>query len=325
MNLLLTATLLLIGGTDEWQYHGEMGFVNSATMEKKSPQEFYRYALKSDPAGGHDQTLYFLSLIVDHVQDKALREEALFARSDILFNAQRYLEAYQECDSLILKYPDSGHLTEVKLRAMESAWRIAKQGHIETVLGMPVYRSSKRGIDLLRKMLERFPKEDFSDDYAFLLGMYYFQNRDYEEAETEFALLVDQYPDSDSAPLALFKLGEIGLLKFDGIDRDLRPLQDTRRHFQRFIDEYGQNPQQRLRTEEAKEKITLILNVQADQELKIADYYQWKDFPKAAAIYYRSILRKYPNTVAAEQARHRLRLGQKGADSSQPPLKQPDP
>ena len=58
------------------------------------------------------------------------------------------------------------------------------------------------GIEVLREFLRRFPDSDFTANARFYLGHFYYQKRDYRQAEREFDELLTRYPESTFANLA---------------------------------------------------------------------------------------------------------------------------
>jgi outer membrane protein assembly factor BamD (BamD/ComL family) len=320
--------LLLLGAADAWEYRPGIGFVNSSSMEKKSPEEFLAYAAARREAGDPAFAVAALTLVMTHAPDGALRERAHFERAETQLKRGNPYEAYYDYEAFILRYPQSDRATQAKRMEMTAALELARVGHRETVLGIPLFSSSRTGIEYLRDALKRYPREDFSADFYQKLGMFYYDREDWDKAIEEFQQVLDQYADAAESVLALYMLGRTSEQKFDTVDRDIRPLKDARRHFERFLEEAD-----RLRRlpppadfwvgkliGAVRERLARVYDLMLEKLLLVADYYVFKGFPRSAALYYQAILREdfsfrrvlkdpkdFPETRAALKARSWLR------------------
>jgi hypothetical protein len=125
---------------------------------------------------------------------------------------------------------------------------------------------------------------------------------------------------SDSAPRALLLRARIRLNRFEGIDYDLKPLIDAKRDYEKFAGDFLRHAEdpgrlrqlgldaERLKTMEAqvREGLRFVTSKQAEKELALARFYLHRDRPKSAKVYLDSILRNFPSTSAAIDARRLL-------------------
>lgn len=298
----------------DWEYRQGIGFVNTDTMEKKTPEEFLQYAVRLREAGRFDEALRALSLILQNVPDPALREAAHFERAETYFKAGSPYEAYNDFEQFIPRFPQSDRGTLAKRREMEAALAMAREGHKERVLGIPLISTSRTGVDLLREALRRYPREEFSAEFYQQLGMFFYERADYDSAEVEFLTVIEQYPDSPMVVPALYMLGRCRENRFDGLSYDVKSIRDAKRHYERFVEEAD-----RMRRlpgpardwvdayyETVKQRIASINERLAEKEWITGEYYDWKGRPRSAAVYYRAIVRHYPATAVAAKARRKL-------------------
>jgi outer membrane protein assembly factor BamD (BamD/ComL family) len=313
---ILLAGLLL----QDWEYRPGAGFVNLETMEQKSPAEFLAHALELRKKERHGEAIQALGLILVHVPDPALRESAHYERAETYRAGARYFEAYHDFEAFIRRYPQSERATEAKRMAMTSALELARAGHTTAI----VFSSSKAGVEYLREALRNYPREDFSSDFVQKLGMFYYERGDWDLADEEFKKVLDQYGDTPDAVLALYMLGRTAEIRFDRVDKDIKPLKDARRHYERFVEEAD-----RMRGLPApaqgwvdrllplvQERLGWVYDRMLEKQLLVAEYYDWKGLPKSARVFYVSILKddasfrkvlpKYPANEAARKARRRL-------------------
>jgi outer membrane protein assembly factor BamD (BamD/ComL family) len=319
---MLAALALALSLQEGWEYRQEFGFVNRDTMERKPPGEFLKYALVRRDAGDADFAVAAASQILNHVQDPLLREEAHFARAESQAKTGRLFEAYHDYEAFILRYPQSDRATKAKLREMEAALELARRGHGSGPLGL--FSSSRTGVDYLRDALRRYPREDFSAAFFNRLGFFFYERAEWDRAAEEFQHVLDQYADSAESVLSLYMLGRCAHQRFDTVDRDVKPLKEARRHYERFLEE-----QERMRKLSGEARawvdryagsveahLETVYGLLLRKQLLTAEYYDWKGYPRAAAIYYRTILaeeasfkrilKAFPETPAASKARRRL-------------------
>ena len=309
----------------EWQSRpGGGSFVNPATMEQKSPEELLKHALARRDAGDFDGALAALYPLVQAAPEGSLRETAHFERAETLFKAGRHFDAYDDYEKFILRYPQSTRAARAKELEMESALRLARTGHRDRILFIPLVSSPKTGIDFLKDSLRRYPREDFSAGYYQRLGKFYYERGEWENASDQFKIVREQYADSPDSVFALYMLGLTSESRFDAVDYDPKHLQVARRYYESFLEEAD-----RLRKlpPPAKdsvdglvgavgERLSVVYQHLMVKTYRTARYYDWKDLPWSAAIYYRAILKddasfrkilpRFPETEAVRGAKARI-------------------
>jgi len=310
----MTIAMLLILAADVWEYKPGVGFVNRDTLERKTPQQFYQHGVALAQGRRTEEALAVFDLLLRHVTDRDLVESARFKRGETLWSGSLFGRAYQEFDDFLRLFPESAQAQRAKQLQMDSAFLIAQEGSSEGFLGF-LSKSPKAGLDLLRAVLQRYPREPFSSVYYYKMAKLWVEDRQFESAENELKFLLTEYRETVEAPRAILLLGEIGLLKFDSIRYDVRGLADARRNFERFIVEAESlsriSPESAAFVKEnlpyAKEKLIFVNETEAEKEFETAEYYRKKGHYRSARVYYNSILRLYPRTSWAAKARERLK------------------
>lgn len=308
---MMTLILALLA-SDVWEYRPGIGFVNRETMERKTPQQFYEYGVALAKARKTDEALAVFDLLLRHVTDREIAENARFKKGETLWSGSRFGPAYTEFDDFLRLFPESPNAQKAKMLQMDSAFLIAQEGG-EGFLGL--FKSSKPGLDLLRAALLRFPREPFSSLYYYKMAKLLVEERNFEGAENELKFILSEYRETIEAPRAILLLGDIGLLKFDSVDYDTRGLADARRNFERFLaeaDELSKISREaaafvKENLAYAREKLGYLNETEAEKEYQTAEYYRKRGHDRSAKVYYNSILRHYPKTAWAVKARERLK------------------
>ena len=254
-------------------------------------------------------------------------EDALWERAKARSAAGEHFEAYHAYREFVLRYPQSPRASEAKRMEMASGLELAKSGHASSTLGVKLFSTSTTGVEYLRDSLRRYPREEFAADFTQKLGMFYYRRSEWDTAALEFQTVLDQYGESPESVLALYMLALTAEQRFDGVERDLKPVREARRLHERFLEEADKmrrlpDPAPRWVDElvpAVKARLARIYGLLLEKHLRTAEYYDWKDFQRAASVYYRTILkdeasyrrvlpdpRDYPVHESVKKARARL-------------------
>lgn len=327
--MTLAIALLLL--QDAWEYRAPVrAFVNPATLEQKAPDDLFALGerLFSEGEPGRARVIFqsmAQSLPADVPELQPLRERSLFAAARSAYASGDFAGSYAGFETFLARYPDgdlAAGLQGARYYLCQSAFNLAQVGEQASVLGLPLYRTSKAGIELLRKSLSRFPRESFSDDFIFALGEFLFQQGRFDEARTEFEtiLLAGNYEKTNSAPKAQLRLARLSLAKFDGVDYDVKMLADAKREYEKFLSSWARaagDPRTLAALElteagleamvlEARKGIAEIDEKLAEKQWTLAQYYVGRGRPASARAYLRTILSDFPSTSWAPKARELL-------------------
>ena len=152
---------------------------------------------------------------------------------------------------------------------------------------------------LFRNMLSDFPGSHLSDEAQFGLGKAFQCQKDYVTSIFEYERLLNEYPVSPYAAEARFQIGECYYQDARDIHHDQDETHKAIREFARFIEDY---PQSDL-VSQAEERIKALRNQLAQKDVMIAyDYILWKYYT-SAKVYAEGVLKEYPGTESALEAR----------------------
>ena len=152
---------------------------------------------------------------------------------------------------------------------------------------------------LFQNMLSDFPGSHLTDDAQFGLGKSFQCQKDYLTAVFEYERLLNEYPVSPFAAEARFQIGECYYQDARDIHHDQDETQKAIREFARFIEDY---PDSDL-VSDAQNRIRELRNQLASKEVMIAqNYIKWKYYT-SAKLYAEGVLKQYPDTDAALEAR----------------------
>jgi TolA-binding protein len=178
------------------------------------------------------------------------------------------------------------------------------------------------GLEILDRVWQREPGSPLGEMALKLKADYFFQNGDFDLAQDEYANLAQQYPSGRFIQLAMLRTAESAEAAFPGIKFDASPLIDADVRYRQFQDAFPTH----ARRENVSERIEGIRQQRAEKDLDIAGWYERTNRPDAAQFYYLEILEDWPDTLAATEARARLRaLGVDVEQADQPTVQEDQP
>jgi outer membrane protein assembly factor BamD len=163
------------------------------------------------------------------------------------------------------------------------------------------YWSPTHGVEVLlgeKGLLTRFPLQRYSSA-VWEIAEYYFNKSQYSEAEKVYEQLVRQFPESEWAEQAEYKLAVSVYNQVRGVEYDQEPLKRARRRFGTYRARFPRGNY----NEKVREYLREIAEIEAQHDLTVAKYYLRESRPRAARFYLRSVLLNNPKTDAAREAR----------------------
>ncbi|PID26345.1 MAG: hypothetical protein CR982_10815 [Candidatus Cloacimonadota bacterium] len=146
-----------------------------------------------------------------------------------------------------------------------------------------------RAIDDFNVILYNYSGETFIDSVQYYLALSHFKNEEYYSASYEFAKLYENYPSSPLAEEALFKSALSYYKLSPDVNLDQKETRAAFAKFQRFIEVFKEGEY----SERASEYIKELRNRFAEKEFKTAELYMKLEQPRAAKVYYRSVMEDY--------------------------------
>jgi outer membrane protein assembly factor BamD len=139
--------------------------------------------------------------------------------------------------------------------------------------------------------------QGFIEQALFELAESHFYLEEWMEAQTEYENLVRDFPVSQYSEKAWFRIAECSMNQIYMVDRDQSKTREAIENFKAFININPTSSQ----VDSAKKQIDLLHKQIAKKDIRIANLYLKMGEPLAAAIYYKSVLKEFPNQVDRKQ------------------------
>jgi outer membrane assembly lipoprotein YfiO len=285
----------------KWTWDPSTGFVDTKSYELGDPKELFDRAMALYEKAHYLEAAEEFAHIAEFTPNPVIQEKAQFMAAEALFFGARFWAANQAYEDYIRYYPETDRLQTVVQRRLEIGFKLMSGAKRET-LGIPLFGATGSGVDLVRKLLAEHPYQDFSDEYQMRLANWFYERRDYKEAEAEYDHFIKTYPDSPWVSTARFQLARCQELSAQGIPYDRTPLWKAESSYQAYIEA---NPSGD-RAAEAKAELEAIRDAQAEKDFDTAEFYARRDRAGSAAYYLKRILRRHPGSRWAQRAGKRL-------------------
>ncbi len=155
------------------------------------------------------------------------------------------------------------------------------------------------------------PKNVLADDAQALLGQDLWDREDWPGVVDRYSQLVQDYPDSEWAPLAYYRIAMAWFYQVEGPRYDLGIMKKAERELSLFVRREGGSPRQK---ETARKALARLREWMGDRAYRTAHYYMTVGSPVGAWLYLQELVDQYPGTRAAKKGARELPLWKKRAE-----------
>lgn len=238
--------------------------------------------------------------------DRAIAEEATFYLAECHFQQHRYVEAHQGYRKLLREM----HSKRFFERAVRNEFIIGAAyctGRISTF-----WKKKGFGAKVLREALDYQPFGEYSAQARLLLGDYYFEKSNYDEALIHYELLIREYSDTQAASkaryrraLCLYNTLQGNRLDSKEIDGAIEGLEDARESVT------NQAPSRTASRQlgDLRDKLNDLRETSAKENYDLGRFFLKNGNKKAAATYFHEVLETLedaPDSRYVELARKAL-------------------
>jgi TolA-binding protein len=227
--------------------------------------------------------------------------EALLLLGDSFYESRDFWKAQKQYEQVADNA--AGEVFELANRRTIDVARAFLSGQkriVWMILRLPAYAEA---LELLDKVWERVPGSRLGEVALKIKADYYYGHGDVDLAQEEYANLVRQYPSGRFLQLSMLRSAEASEAAFPGIKFDDQPLVEADERYRQVLAAFPTYAER----EELPARLDGIRAQRAEKDLYVAKWYEKTRQTGAAEFYYRQILKDWPDTIAAHEARTRLR------------------
>ena len=230
------------------------------------------------------------------------RPDAMVALADAQLALGNHMQAYRQYEKTLEQYP--GLESEEAIVRHEFAIGVAFLSGVKQKFWIFRFPAEDEGLEVLDKVVQRAPGSMLAEDAIKAKADYFYRSGKFDLAETEFARLAQEFPRGRYPRLALLMSAHSALARFPGLAFDDAALHEARERFLSFQERYPEAAEQ----ENIAALIRRIDETLAEKNVMIGRWYSKQKHTGAAVVYYQGVIRRWPDTPAAAEARQRLAL-----------------
>lgn len=285
-----------------WVWTPESGkWENPQYAAKDTPEDQMEYALSFYKGSNFKIALKEFKKLIKYYPLSKEAPTAQYYIGRIMEDIDRPYEAFKAYQKVIDLYPYTDLVDEVIEREFKIG-ELFSSGRKIRILGPLKVPAIDKAIEIFKAVADNSPYGKYADKAIFNTGLAYKSISDYDNAIMTFKQLIDKYPDSNFIDSARYQLAECSKLLSLKPDYDQTPTIVAREEFEEFVNKH---PQSEL-TDEARQIIDKLKYKEAQNAYNIGQFYEARHMPGSAAVYYRDIIRNYPETEWAQKSRERL-------------------
>lgn len=227
--------------------------------------------------------------------------EGVFLLAEAEFQRRDYWAAYKQFSAVAEN--SAGELFHLAIRRQVDVARAFLSGQkriVWRILRLPAYDD---GVEILDRVWQNVPGTRIGEDALRFKADYFFSRAEMDLAQDEYVALAREYPSGRFVQMAMFRAGEAARASFIGIKYDAKPLAEAEERFRQLAAAFPQYAERN----QVPAILEGIRQSRAGKDLDIARWYARTQRQDAAQYYYQSVLKRYPDTAAAAEARVELR------------------
>ena len=237
----------------------------------------------------------------EHNPDHERYFEGIFLLGESWFECRNYYKAYEQYEVVVEN--TGGELFRAALRREKDVALAFLSGEKRIVWGFMRLPAEDEAIEILDRIWERVPGTSLGEEALLIKADHFFNTGDMLLAQDEYAHLAREYPAGRFLQPAMLRSAEAAEAAFPGIRFDDRPLLEADERYHQVQSAFPAYAER----EKVAQRLEGIRQQRAEKDLDIARWYQRTQQPASAEFYYRLILRDWPDTLAAAEARKHLR------------------
>ena len=211
------------------------------------------------------------------------------------------IQAFYDFDELLDLYPDSKLFNPALQRQYEIADAYLN-GYKLRFLGVPMFSAEDEAIEMLYRIQQRSPGSPLAEKALLRTGDYYYRSSQFDLAGDVYAVFVHSYPRGPEVPRVRLRQAFSYYAQFRGLKFDATPMIDAREQLVTIMNEYP-----KLAEEENLAPVIARIDTTFARKIYLTgDFYVRTHEPKAAAYQFRYLIKTYPNSTEAADAKKAL-------------------
>jgi outer membrane assembly lipoprotein YfiO len=286
-----------------WIWTPQTGrWMNPKYSVKGSPAEQLELAKGLFAAGDYKKAEQEFLKLIHYYRKSKEAAEAQYYIAGCMENTKRPFQAFLAYQKVIDKYPFSerqGEIVERQYQIGEKLLNSSKSTFWDAVTG-----KEYNVIEVFKKVVENAPYGKYAAVSQYKIGLFLKNSGMYPEGRTEFEKVINDYPQSEWVKAAKYQIALCDVKIAPKPAYDQSTTKDAVKEFQEFVKTY---PDADL-SATAQKHIQDLRAKEAENNFKIAQFYEKQKAFASAKIYYSMVVDDYKETVWAARAMERISI-----------------
>ena len=240
--------------------------------------------------------------VLIHYPDAKEAADAQYYIGRCLEEMGKQYKAFQEYSKVIDSYPNSVRINEVVERMYELGEYFLDRP-TKKILGISRYEFIEHpSIEIFKFIVTKVPYTPQAPKAQYKLGLLLMELGRFSESRTAFEKVIANYPDSEWSAPAKYQLAIATSKASAGEDYDSTALKEATMRLKEFI---RQHPDAAI-TEAATEQFEEFREREAKKNFDIAQFYEKQDKFQSAKMYYKIVVKNYPESSYMQRAKDRI-------------------
>jgi tetratricopeptide (TPR) repeat protein len=227
--------------------------------------------------------------------------EAVYLLGETWFESKDYYRAYGQYELVVEN--TGGELFHTALYRERDVALAFLSGQKRIVWRIFRFPATDEAIDILDRIWERAPGTRLGEEALRTKADFRFNKGEMDLAQDEYANLARQFPNGRYTQFAMMRSAVAAEAAFPGIKFDDRPLLEADERYKQVQAAYPTYAER----ENVPQRLEGIRQQRGAKDLDIGKWYERTRQKAAAEYYYRLVLKDWGDTLAAAEARQRLR------------------
>lgn len=304
--VIFLCTFIQKGVRSAWIWTPESGrWINPKYSVKDTPREQYEWATRLMELGEYNKAIKKFRQLIKKFPQSPYAAKSQFTIGLIYEKKGNIERALEEYHKVAESYPYS---TEEVSKVIEAEYRLGnllleKEGGDTWQKIVTFEGNYERAVKVFERAIKISPFSIWAPEMQYKSGEAYFRAKKYDNAITEFKKVLESYGDSEWVDDAIFKLGLVYETQSLGVLYDQTNTEEAINWYSEYLKRYPDGE----KASEARQRLSRLTDKKIQKIYETGEYYEKNGENDSALIYYRRILRDFPDTAWAKKAREKIR------------------
>lgn len=286
-----------------WIWTPETGkWINPKHAVKDTAEEQFKYAMDFYDGKDYKRAVQEFDKLIRYYPSSTHTPNAQYYTGRAYEDMAEYYHSYLAYQKVIEAYPYAKNRDEIIKRQFDIGVRFFN-GEKAKVMGVALLPAMDKAIEIFEQVVKNSPYGEYADKAQYKMGEAYKNSNRFAEATMAFQGLVDEYPKSELVNEANYQIAQCAYLASLNYAYDQGTTDKAIEKFEEFATYANWDAEL---SKEAEENLKRLREKRAKGLFETAHFYEKIGRFESAAVYYKDVADKYPDSSLAKEAVTRI-------------------